>query len=90
MHFLSLSLSFSVSLSGQHHDNTPITPFFFSTTPRHLIETIVVVLSKNEWLVNNEFSVADVAVGAYLNYVPVFFGRSVKKMPNRPFIGTHA
>jgi glutathione S-transferase len=32
------------------------------------------ILSTSDWLVNNEFSVADVAVGAYLNYVPVFFG----------------
>jgi glutathione S-transferase len=31
------------------------------------------ILEKSEWLVDNKFSVADVAVGSYLNYVPVFF-----------------
>ena len=30
-------------------------------------------LKDKEWLVDNEFSVADVAVASYLNYVPVFF-----------------
>jgi glutathione S-transferase/alpha,alpha-trehalase len=33
----------------------------------------------DKWLVNNEFSVADIAVGSYLNYVPVFF-RNVSKL----------
>ena len=32
------------------------------------------ILGSAEYLVDNEFSVADVAVAAYLNYVPVFFG----------------
>ena len=31
------------------------------------------ILSKSDWLVDNTFSVADVAVGSYLNYVPLFF-----------------
>ena len=40
-------------------------------------------LSKSEWLVNNKFSVADVAVASYLNYVPLFFPRvDLKKRPN--------
>jgi len=31
------------------------------------------LLGERQWLVDNEFSVADVAVGSYLNYVPLFF-----------------
>ena len=31
------------------------------------------LLSENDWLVDDTFSVADVAVGSYLNYVPIFF-----------------
>lgn len=31
------------------------------------------ILESSEWLVDDKFSVADVAVGSYLNYVPVFF-----------------
>mmetsp|Transcript_7458 Transcript_7458/g.16345 ORF Transcript_7458/g.16345 Transcript_7458/m.16345 type:complete len:259 (-) Transcript_7458:311-1087(-) len=31
------------------------------------------ILAEREWLVGDSFSVADVAIGAYLNYVPVFF-----------------
>lgn len=34
------------------------------------------ILSKRDWLVDDSFSVADVAVGSYLNYVPVFFGNA--------------
>ena len=33
------------------------------------VATLEKILSENEWLVDGEFSVADVAVGAYLNYV---------------------
>ena len=40
-------------------------------------------LSKSNWLVNNQFSVADVAVASYLNYVPLFFPRvNLKNRPN--------
>eukprot|EP00316_Scyphosphaera_apsteinii_P017297 CAMPEP_0119312096 /NCGR_PEP_ID=MMETSP1333-20130426/25024_1 /TAXON_ID=418940 /ORGANISM="Scyphosphaera apsteinii, Strain RCC1455" /LENGTH=187 /DNA_ID=CAMNT_0007316653 /DNA_START=165 /DNA_END=728 /DNA_ORIENTATION=- len=31
------------------------------------------ILAAHEWLVADTFSVADVAVGSYLNYVPLFF-----------------
>lgn len=31
------------------------------------------MLAEREWILDEGFSVADVAVGAYLNYVPVFF-----------------
>ena len=37
------------------------------------VATLDAILSENEWLVGDEFSVADVAVGSYLNYVPIFF-----------------
>ena len=41
------------------------------------------VLSKREWLSGDEFGVADVAVAAYLLYVPQFFqGVSFKRWPN--------
>ena len=34
------------------------------------------ILGEREWLVDGEFSIADVAVGSYLNYVPIFFGNA--------------
>lgn len=34
------------------------------------------ILAEREWMLDGGFSVADVAVGAYLNYVPVFFPRT--------------
>jgi len=37
------------------------------------VGTLERILSEKEWLVDNSFSVADVAVGSYLNYVPIFF-----------------
>lgn len=36
------------------------------------VATLDSILSNADWLVNNEFSVADVAVCSYLNYVPLF------------------
>ena len=56
--------------------------------PNKALDTLEKILSKSDYLVNNEFSVADVAVASYLNYVPVFFG-SVRKLPNRPNIGKY-
>ena len=38
------------------------------------LDTLEDILGKCDYLVDNTFSVADVAVAAYLNYVPVFFG----------------
>jgi glutathione S-transferase len=37
------------------------------------VATLEAILGEREWLVDDSFSVADVAVGAYLNYVPLFF-----------------
>jgi glutathione S-transferase/alpha,alpha-trehalase len=60
------------------------------------IKLLEAILSKNEWLVDNKFSVADVAVASYLNYVPIFFKnvnltlkpnivRYMQKCAKRPF-----
>ena len=40
------------------------------------VATLEKILSENEWLVDDTFSVADVAVASYLNYVPIFFGNA--------------
>merc|ERR1740138_2030632 len=37
------------------------------------VATLNAILTDSEWLVDGAFSVADVAVGSYLNYVPIFF-----------------
>lgn len=41
--------------------------------PGRALDRLDLILSKCEWLVIDKFSVADVAIGSYLNYVPVFF-----------------
>jgi len=47
------------------------------------VSTLEAILGDTEWLVDNTFSVADVAVGAYLNYVPIFFpGADLSQTPN--------
>lgn len=56
------SLCFGKGMSGTQLDK-----------PNRALDTLESILGENEWLVNNDFSVADVAVGSYLNYVPVFF-----------------
>jgi len=45
--------------------------------PNRALDKLESILSSSDWLVDNTFSVADVAVGSYLNYVPLFF-RNVK------------
>jgi len=37
------------------------------------VDKLEAILGACQWLVEDEFSVADVAVGSYLNYVPLFF-----------------
>ena len=41
--------------------------------PNQTLDRLESILKDKEWLVDNTFSIADVAVGSYLNYVPVFF-----------------
>jgi len=51
--------------------------------PNKSMDTLEEILGQSEWLVDNEFSVADVAVASYLNYVPVFFGNiDLSRRPN--------
>lgn len=42
--------------------------------PCRALDTLEESLHTSDWLVDGEFSVADVAVSGYLNYVPVVFG----------------
>lgn len=37
------------------------------------VSTLEAILKESEWLVEDRFTVADVAVASYLNYVPLFF-----------------
>ena len=47
------------------------------------VATLERILGETEWLVDDTFSVADVAVGSYLNYVPIFFPQaSLAQTPN--------
>lgn len=41
--------------------------------PSRALDTLESIIGTSDWLVDNSFSVADVAVASYLNYVPVFF-----------------
>jgi glutathione S-transferase/alpha,alpha-trehalase len=48
-----------------------------------LVATLERILGESDYLVDDAFSVADVAVAAYLNYVPVFFnGVNLNGTPN--------
>jgi len=42
--------------------------------PSRAMDTLEKLLGESDWLLGDEFSVADVAVASYLNYAPVFFG----------------
>ncbi|CAE8627398.1 unnamed protein product, partial [Polarella glacialis] len=51
--------------------------------PGRTMDKLEEILSNSEYLVDNTFSVADVAVCSYLNYVPVFFGgQNMSRRPN--------
>eukprot|EP00418_Pyrodinium_bahamense_P007283 CAMPEP_0179023678 /NCGR_PEP_ID=MMETSP0796-20121207/7055_1 /TAXON_ID=73915 /ORGANISM="Pyrodinium bahamense, Strain pbaha01" /LENGTH=295 /DNA_ID=CAMNT_0020719599 /DNA_START=45 /DNA_END=932 /DNA_ORIENTATION=- len=51
--------------------------------PGKALDTLDAILGASEWLVDGEFSVADVAVASYLNYVPIFFGQvDLTQRPN--------
>lgn len=53
------------------------------SAPGRSMDVLEDLLSKSKWLVDDSFSVADVAVCSYLNYVPVFFGRvDLRRRPN--------
>lgn len=55
--------------------------------PGKALDTLDSLLGDSEWLVDGEFSVADVAVASYLNYVPVFFGQV--DLSQRPHIAAY-
>eukprot|EP00601_Ochromonadales_sp_CCMP2298_P016686 CAMPEP_0173238002 /NCGR_PEP_ID=MMETSP1142-20121109/12388_1 /TAXON_ID=483371 /ORGANISM="non described non described, Strain CCMP2298" /LENGTH=160 /DNA_ID=CAMNT_0014168803 /DNA_START=195 /DNA_END=677 /DNA_ORIENTATION=+ len=51
--------------------------------PNKALDRLEQILGQCDWLVDNTFSVADCAVGSYLNYVPVFFrGAKPSVRPN--------
>jgi len=51
--------------------------------PNKRIDTLDDMLSKQDYLVEGEFSLADVAVASYLLYVPQFFkGIDLSRWPN--------
>lgn len=43
--------------------------------PNKALDVLEATLGAREWLVDGTFGVADVAVGSYLNYVPLFFSQ---------------
>lgn len=51
------------------------------------VDKLESILGSCEWLVDDTFSVADVAVGSYLNYVPLFFPST--DLSSRPNIASY-
>mmetsp|Transcript_18363 Transcript_18363/g.18450 ORF Transcript_18363/g.18450 Transcript_18363/m.18450 type:complete len:241 (+) Transcript_18363:61-783(+) len=41
--------------------------------PSKSLDRLETILGERDWLLGDEFTVADAAVGSYLNYVPIFF-----------------
>mmetsp|Transcript_30902 Transcript_30902/g.49623 ORF Transcript_30902/g.49623 Transcript_30902/m.49623 type:complete len:204 (+) Transcript_30902:32-643(+) len=56
-------------------------------SPGRTMDKLEDILGKSQYLVDNTFSVADVAVGSYLNYVPIFFG--AQNMSRRPNVAAY-
>ena len=52
--------------------------------PSRALDILEDILESNDYIVDNTFSVADIAIASYLNYVPIFF-RNVSPS-NRPNI----
>ena len=50
--------------------------------PGRAVQVLDALLAESEYLVDNDFSVADVAVASYLNYVPLFFPSVRLSSPN--------
>jgi len=57
------------------------------SAPGKALDTLNSLLGASEWLVDGEFSLADVAVASYLNYVPVFFDRV--DLTQRPHVAAY-
>jgi glutathione S-transferase len=51
------------------------------------VEVLEDLLGRCQWLVDDQFSVADVAIGSYLNYVPLFFPQA--DLSARPHIAAY-
>ena len=50
--------------------------------PGKVADSLEKILSTTDYLVDNTFSLADVAVASYLNYIPVFFRVNLTSRPN--------
>ena len=66
-----------------HSRNQPPVPTTRKKKSPRALDRLEAVLATREWLAGEAFGVADVAVGAYLLYVPQFFGDvSFARWPN--------